>query len=268
MLLRRVVFGDRRARLHRVRHQAVVGDVERDHIGRSLESRIGGGFIADGPVVDHVAGRFRMQLRRARLNRIAHVGDGGQFLVVDATASAASRAWLLRLGDHDRDRLADEAHGLRRHRRPRAHLHRRAVLGMDHPAADQIADLVLDQFLAGQHTDHAGHLERRRGVDRHHLGMGVRAADERGIGHAVQADVVDITALAGDEALVFLAQRAGANAFDTHDLFSLSECFARRFHRSRRLEFVGKPRCRRRYSAACATFMRPAASSTDLTMLW
>ncbi len=37
MLFGLVVFGDRRARLHRVRHQPVVGDVERDHIGRRLE---------------------------------------------------------------------------------------------------------------------------------------------------------------------------------------------------------------------------------------
>ena len=69
MLLRRIVFGDRRARLHRVRHQPVIGDVERDHVGGRLERRIGGGLVADGPVIDHVARRFRMQLRRARRDR-------------------------------------------------------------------------------------------------------------------------------------------------------------------------------------------------------
>jgi hypothetical protein len=51
----------------------------------------------------------------------------------------------------------------------------------------------------------------------------VRAAHERGIGHAVQADIIDIAALAGDETLVFLARNACADAFDTHVLFSLPE---------------------------------------------
>ena len=69
VLFRGVVIRDCRARLHRVRHQAVVGDVERDDIGGRFERRVGGGFVADGPVVDHVARRFRMQLRRARLDR-------------------------------------------------------------------------------------------------------------------------------------------------------------------------------------------------------
>ena len=95
MLFGLIVFGDRRARLHRIRHQPVVGDVERDHIGGRLEGGILGGFVADGPVIDHVARRFRMQLRRARLDRGADVGGGRQFLVVDRRRlRRASRAWF------------------------------------------------------------------------------------------------------------------------------------------------------------------------------
>ena len=56
--------------------------------------------------------------------------------------------------------------------------------------------------------------------DRLHLRMRVRAADEVRVGHAVQADVVGVPALAGDEALVFLADDAGADAFHTHGGFS------------------------------------------------
>jgi hypothetical protein len=41
----------------------------------------------------------------------------------------------------------------------------------------------------------------------------------------MQANIVDVPALAGDEALVFLAQRAGANSLDSHSSLSLSECY-------------------------------------------
>ena len=73
-------------------------------------------------------------------------------------------------------------------------------------------------LLAGEHGNHARHLHRLGGVDAPDPGVGVRAAHERGIGHAVQADIVDVAALAGDETLVFLAHHPCANAFNAHDL--------------------------------------------------
>ena len=211
-----VVFGDRRARLHRIRHQPVVGDVERDHIGRRLEGRVGGRFLADGPVVDHVAGGFRMQLRRARLDRGADIGRNRQFLIVHDDGFRRIASLVLGLGNHHRDRLSGEAHDFRRHRRPRAHLHAGAVLRRDRPAADQIADLVIDDLLSGQHPDHAGHALRSRDVDALDPGMRVRAADEMGVGQAHDLDVVDVAAAARDETPVFLAHYAGANALNTH----------------------------------------------------
>ena len=53
--------------------------------------------------------------------------------------------------------------------------------------------------------------------------MRMRAADEMGIGHAHQLDVVDVAALAGDETPVFLAHYACANTFNAHILSSLPE---------------------------------------------
>ena len=49
----------------------------------------------------------------------------------------------------------------------------------------------------------------------------------------MQLDIVDVTALACDETLVLLADDAGANAFNTHVLFSLPEFVGRYFHRKR-----------------------------------
>src|SRR5260370_38181224 len=46
--------------------------------------------------------------------------------------------------------------------------------------------------------------------------MGMRAADEMGMGHAHQLDVVDVAPLACDETPVFLAHYTCANTFNTH----------------------------------------------------
>ena len=223
MLFRLVIFRDRRARLHRVRNQAVIGDVERHDIGRRLEGGVGCAFVTDGPVVDHVARGFRVQLRRARLDRSADVRNGGQLFVIDDDGFRRVLGLVLGLGDHDRDRLTHKAHGLRRHRRPCAHLHARAIPGGNGPAADQIADLVVDELLTGQHADHARHLHRRRRIDTFYLGMCMRAADEVCVGHAQQLDIVDVAAFAGNETTVFLAHDACANAFNAHVLSSQPE---------------------------------------------
>ena len=65
VLFGRVVIGDRRARLHRIRRQAVVGEIEAHHVRGLGEGSLHGGFIAEVPVIDHVARGFRVQLRRA-----------------------------------------------------------------------------------------------------------------------------------------------------------------------------------------------------------
>jgi hypothetical protein len=49
--------------------------------------------------------------------------------------------------------------------------------------------------------------------------MGVGRADEVGMGLARQVDVVGVAALAGDEAVIFLALNAGANSCFSHDRF-------------------------------------------------
>src|SRR6267142_2272395 len=97
--------------------------------------------------------------------------------------------------------------------------------------------------------------------------MRVRAADEMCVGQPYHLDVVDVTALAGNETAVFLAHDACANAFNAHVLSSQPELLFPPFPSKRGVEFE-KLLAGGFYSAACATFMRPAASSTALTMLW
>ena len=64
--------------------------------------------------------------------------------------------------------------------------------------------------------------------------MGVRAADEMGESRPHKLDVIDIAALAADETPVFLAHDAGANALDTHVLFSLPGLVGRHFLKTKR----------------------------------
>ena len=65
MLPARIVFGDRRARLDRIRHQAIVDEVEPRDVLRGLHRGVIGRRIADMPVVDGVVRRDLVNLRRA-----------------------------------------------------------------------------------------------------------------------------------------------------------------------------------------------------------
>ena len=86
-----------------------------------------------------------------------------------------------------------------------------AVLGLDQPAADQVAQAVGLDVLAGEHRQHAGHGLGRGLVDAGDPRMGVRRAHEIGVRLAVLADVVGVAALAGDEALILAADDARAD---------------------------------------------------------
>src|SRR5262249_28476550 len=76
-------------------------------------------------------------------------------------------------------RIADMTYFIGGKRWMRRHLHWRAVLGVDHPPADQIADLVCRKLFAGEHVDDAWHCLGRRHINALDLRVGVRGADER-----------------------------------------------------------------------------------------
>src|SRR6266404_1513529 len=93
---------------------------------------------------------------------------------------------------------------------------------MNHPAADQVADLVAGKFRAGEHGDDARHGGCRLGVDALDPSVCMRRADERGVRLAGSVDVVGVMALAGDESLVLLAAHGGAHSGRAHVSHSLS----------------------------------------------
>src|SRR5205085_12565511 len=171
----------------------------------------------------------------------ANGGGGREWFVIDDHGFRRIVRLVLGLGDYNRDRLSDKANGLRRHRRPGAHLHRRAVPGRNRPAADEIADLVVDDLFAGQYADHARHFHGCRGVDALYFGMGVGAADEIGMGHAHELDIIDVAAFACTETSIFLAHYAGADTFNTH---RISPCRA------------VSPRAKKSVSADCSQLLK------------
>jgi hypothetical protein len=197
---RAVVLADRRARLHRIRHEPVVVQVELRDVGGVLERGLGRRLVAELPVVAEVARRrLAMELRCAGLESGDRIDHRRQDVVIDLHELCGVARLAERIGDHHRDMVADVAHGVDREHGVRRRLVRLAVLALDHPAADQAADLVARRVLAGEHGDHAGCGLGRGGVDLPDLGVGVRRAHEHGIGLAGAVDVVDIHALAGDE---------------------------------------------------------------------
>ncbi len=212
-----VIFGQRRARLDGVGRQTVVDEIDLGDVlggGEGGVDRLG---VAERPFIDRVVGRHRVDLRAGlRLGRIGHRRQ--QFVIdLDLLGAVARRGH--RLGDHHRDRVADMVDRIGGERRMRRHLHRRAVLGMDHPAADQIADLVGGELRPGEHVDHAGHGLGRGGVDALDPGPGMRRAHEHGAGLARPVDVVGVLALSGNETDVFLAAHRRANSGRAHGGF-------------------------------------------------
>ncbi|MGY3331422.1 hypothetical protein ACVILI_004439 [Mesorhizobium sp. USDA 4775] len=219
MVLGLVVVAESRAWLHGIRHQPVVDDLHAGDMRRCLDRRVGRLGIADLPVEYQIVLGLGMDLRRALFERLGGFDDGLQFLVGDLDRLCRITGLPLGLGHDDDDGVTDIAHLVDGQRRPGAHLHRRTVLGMDHPAADEVADAIGLELLAGQHADDAGHGLRSLDVDLLDLRMRVRAAHEGGMLHAGNHHVVDIAAGAGDESFVFLARDPSADTFNAHQKF-------------------------------------------------
>ena len=79
-----------------------------DHDVGLLERRVDVA-AGDRPVERDVVRRFGVQLRRARLRRLLRVDDGRQRLVVDVDQVERVVRLVRRLGDDDRDGVADVA---------------------------------------------------------------------------------------------------------------------------------------------------------------
>ena len=209
---RRIIFGDRRARLHRVADQPVVDQADARDMRRLAESGIGRSLVAERPIAAQIVRHVVEQKRRVALDGIEHADHRRQDVVVDDHRFGGVLRLLARLGDDEGDRIADMAHLALRQRRMRRLFHRQPVLAGDAPAAGEAADAGRFEVFAGEHREHARHRQRRRRIDRFDRRVRMRRAQEYA-GHHVRAlDVGDVIAAAGQESLILLAERPGTDA--------------------------------------------------------
>ena len=204
-VLRRIVAAHRRARLHRVAdHARVVGpDL---HYLRSLGERgVGRALVAADEIEHQVARRARMELRRARRQRLLGAHHGRQVLVVHH--QRLGRVLRLRggLGHHQGHRLADVAHDFVRERQPLRLALLRAVLPLEWRGRGDRLQSRPDEVLAREHRDRPRALQRLFLPDRSDPGVRPVRAHEIGMDLAGQGPVGDIASPPGKHALVFEA---------------------------------------------------------------
>ena len=206
LALGRVEVGDAAAGLHRrhvdARHvHVLLGDDL-----RSLQRFLGVGAVARLPVEGEVVLLVFLVLaqhRRAGCDRLQRVDHHRQRLVIDLDRVGAVGGDIALGGDH-------RAHLLRlvHHFVGRQH-HLRVGRDGRHPV-----QLVFLERGAVDHRKDAGDLQRLRGIDLLDPRVRVRAAHDVHVQHPGQLDVVDVVALAADEARVFLALHGVTHAAD------------------------------------------------------
>ena len=183
-------FDDHAPRLDRHRHIDLLVDVRGHDVCGRVErllvwrcAREAAGDVVGVGVVDHHVGGLGL----------GEVGDRGQRLVVDVDELDRVLGDVAVLGDHERDRVADELHLALGQRWARS-------VG-NVPAGDGVPGLldVRVEVGGGEHRAHTGQRQRRRRVDAVDAGPRQRAAHEAGVQHAGPGDVVDEGAVAGEQ---------------------------------------------------------------------
>ena len=180
----RIIVSDGSARLHRVWNQPVVDEIEPRHMRGGGECRVGRRLVAKVPVVNRIVRRRLMDRGLPRLGRARGVDHGRQHGVVDLDHLGRVAGLSISVGDDDGDVVADIPDFALGERRMGPGLHRRAVLRMDHHAADESADLVGCDVVAGEHGDDAGGVSCGVGVDLVNCRMRMWRAQEIGVGLA------------------------------------------------------------------------------------
>ena len=169
------------------------------------EGGIGGLGIAGAPVEADVARHFVGDQRRAGGARCVARRHGGQRLVVDLDQFGGVGRLRGALGHDQRDRLAGKPHLVVRQQRLRREGKGLAGLDVGLGVGPQRLQSIGRRIGRRQHGEHArGALGRAR-VDRADAGVGMRRAQHDGVGQPIEAQVVEIGALAGDEARILAA---------------------------------------------------------------
>ena len=217
-----VIGGERRARLHMRRGDALGTERLRDDERRLGAGRLDRRTVAELGLESEIAGDGVMDDGRAGGERRERVGDRGQHLVAHDDALGGVLRRRGGLGDHHRHGLADMAHAISGERRMRR-IERRPPPRPDEGAQLDVVGVggvrhVGDTAAArgrivvgGDDREHAGQLRRDAGVDAVDAGMGVGRAHEGRIGLAGSRGIVGKAPAAGDEPPVLEARHRPAD---------------------------------------------------------
>jgi hypothetical protein len=219
--VRAVVIADRRARLHRVGDQPVVGDLDlRDILGLG-EGFVAGCPVAQFPIVAEVVFGIAPDLGRALRHGLSGRDASGQRLVIDDDLFGGVARLVTRFSDHHGDLIADMADGVGYENGMRGFDHRIAVAVRDLPAAGQPAEAGRDDIRAGEDRDHAGSRCRGLGVYASDFGMGVGRTEYPGMGLTRTVDVIRVIAQPSQEAVVLDTAYRDADSGVRHGSTSL-----------------------------------------------
>ena len=211
-----VEVAERAPRLHRIDDDAVVDEVELDHLVGLGEGGIGRLGIAQLPVEDLVALGLRPDLGRVEGARAQRVGGGRQRAPVDVDQLGGIARLGEGLGDDQRDGVADMAGRVLDQDRIGGHRRLRSVAILQRDLAGDAAEAVGLDVGAGQDREHArSRLRRRRVLDLEGR-VRMRRPHDEGRCLTRQVDIVGIAPTAGDEPHVFLATNGLAESELTH----------------------------------------------------
>ena len=137
----------------------------------TVEGGVGRRLVAEFPIVGLVVRHGLVDLIRRCRGR--QIDDRGELLKVRVHGFRTVPGGLQGLADDHRVGFADVVDGLGGDGRMGRCHHVGTVLGLHHPAAGQIADLVRGEIGPGEHRHHAVRRGRSRGVDAVDPGAGV-----------------------------------------------------------------------------------------------
>jgi hypothetical protein len=199
------------ARLDRGRDQALLDDALADDDLRRRERGIGVA-AGDGPVERLVAWDLAVKLRRARLRCLLRIDDRGQRLVLHLDELQRVVRLLDGFRHDNRDRVADVTHGVFRQRRIRADLE---IAAWHEPQAGHRLQ-VLFRIGAREYRDDAWRLGCGTRVDTADARVRVGAAQDGGVDHTRERDVVGVPRAAGQQPRILAPPDAGSENSGRH----------------------------------------------------
>ena len=198
-----VPLRDDAARFHRRRNTVLVSKAALDDV-----CGLGGGRGVVAVLLAHMRGDIAAQIvvhqRRTGLERFFEIDDGRQLLDLDGDIGECILGNVAAGGNDNGQRFADIAHLVLGETGVRAQIEHDAVDGRRrHQQRSRLPEVAeIERGIGG---NDAVVSQRRRHIDRNQLAVRDRTAQQGGVEHARNFDVVDEQRLAGEELPVLVA---------------------------------------------------------------